>query len=77
MIILGLIFSFILDSKDSKIIDPLLLISRNEIFPWCSSTKVNILSVYFKPNYLRCFFRKHKDNEISKNGNSDEQETML
>ncbi|CAF1039315.1 unnamed protein product [Rotaria sordida] len=32
-IILGIIFSFILDSKDSKIIDPLLLVSRYEIFP--------------------------------------------
>ncbi|CAF4153563.1 unnamed protein product [Adineta steineri] len=38
-IILGMIFSFILDSKDTKIIDPLLLVSTNDIFPCLSSKK--------------------------------------
>ncbi|UJR34606.1 hypothetical protein I4U23_027382 [Adineta vaga] len=41
-IVLGMIFTFILDSKDTKIINPSLLISRNEIFSCFSSRKEKV-----------------------------------
>jgi hypothetical protein len=37
------IITFHLDSKDTKPIDPLLLVSIKEIFPWVSSSKVTFL----------------------------------
>ncbi|CAF0741628.1 unnamed protein product [Adineta steineri] len=41
-IVLAMIFTFILDSKDPKIINPSLLVSRDEIFSCFSSRKENI-----------------------------------
>ncbi|CAF3688889.1 unnamed protein product [Rotaria sp. Silwood1] len=66
-IIFGLIFSFILDAKDSKIIDPLLLVSRYDIFPCLSSLTKNTVK--------RIVIQKH--NTISNNDNIIEQESMI
>ncbi|CAF2832658.1 unnamed protein product [Rotaria sp. Silwood2] len=66
-IIVGMIFSFILDSKDSKIIDPLLLVSRYDIFPCLSSSTKNIVKRTVT----------EKNNTISNNDNIIEHESMI